>query len=118
MSFKIENTVVNEAVDKSIYINSESKAEYINSEAISDPKIEVSFIDSTDGLYNVYLPNTKKIGIFKKFFITNTNNNNTVRIHYKNSYGSDETRSISYYSDLVLLMSTPLGWVLVCYVND
>jgi hypothetical protein len=109
MTFKISNTLVDEANRDCAIIAQNALSETVSTAKALNPLIPVTKLVLT-GSYTVTLPNGE---VGDRKFLTAISGNGGVTIQYKNGFGNNNTISFGYTGDSAELVASVSGWHLV-----
>ena len=106
MSFKISNTLVDEANRDCAITAQNALSETVSTAKALNPSIPVTKLVLT-GSYTVTLPNGT---IGDRKFVTAISGGGSARVQYKNGYGIDRNITLGYVGDSAELVATVSGW--------
>ena len=115
MSFKISNTLVDEANRDCVIAVQNATIEIVSATKTLNPLIPVTKFVLT-GSYTVTLPNSTVVGDHK--FVTAISGGGSVTIQYNNGWGSSNTITLGTVGDSVEFVSTVNGWHIVMDERD
>jgi hypothetical protein len=106
MSFKISNTLVDEANRDCVVTTQQALSEIVSTAKALNPLIPVTKFVLT-GEYTVTLANGN---VGDRKFLTAISGNGSVTIQYKNGFGNNDTISFSYTNESAELVASVSGW--------
>jgi hypothetical protein len=115
MSFKISNTLVDEANRDCAITAQNALSETVSTAKALNPSIPVTKLVLT-GSYNVTLPNGT---IGDRKFVTAISGGGSATVQYKNGWGTNnnETITLGYVGDSAEFVATVSGWHLKNWIN-
>lgn len=114
MSFKISNTLVDEANRDCVITTQNTTVEIVSTAKSLNPLIPVTKLVLT-GSYTVTLPNGT-VGDHK--FVTAISGGGSVTINYNNGWGSSNTKTLGTVGDSIEFVATVSGWHIVMDERD